>query len=144
MSSLPVGTVTFLFSDIEGSTNLWQRHPEAMPGALAQHNAIMRSSIESQHGRVFQVLGDAFSSAFAPLRAIERQPGNLPTPLTSFVGRERDLATVQSMLAPANVPAGGNADSHHSRTRLLTLTGVGGTGKTRLALQAAAAIADRF
>src|SRR5436305_14564470 len=75
MSSLPVGTVTFLFTDIEGSTNLWQRYPEAMPGALAQHNAIMRSAIESQHGRVFQVLGDAFYAAFGS--ALDAMPAAL-------------------------------------------------------------------
>ena len=49
----PSGTVTFLFTDIEGSTRLWLDHPEAMVAALARHDAILRESIESVRGRVF-------------------------------------------------------------------------------------------
>ena len=54
MSSLPSGTVTFLFTDIEGSTNLWQKYPQAMPAALSLHHALVRGAIESHNGRVFQ------------------------------------------------------------------------------------------
>ena len=42
MRELPTGTVTFLFTDLEGSTRLWQEHPEAMKGALARHDEILR------------------------------------------------------------------------------------------------------
>jgi class 3 adenylate cyclase len=45
MVDLPTGTVTFLFIDIEGSTCLWEQHPQAMEGALARHDAIMRQAI---------------------------------------------------------------------------------------------------
>ena len=41
MAELPTGTVTFLFTDLEGSTRLWEEHPEAMKGALARHDAIL-------------------------------------------------------------------------------------------------------
>lgn len=61
---LPTGTVTFLFTDIEGSTPLFQQHPEAMPRALARHNEILRAAITAHHGHVFQVIGDAFCAAF--------------------------------------------------------------------------------
>src|SRR5262245_49134312 len=64
MSQLPTGTVTFLFTDIEGSTRLWEQHPRAMELALAQHHALLRGAIEAQGGVVFQIIGDAFCAAF--------------------------------------------------------------------------------
>lgn len=47
---LPIGTITFLFTDIQGSTQLWEKHPEAMKIALANHDAILREAIESNYG----------------------------------------------------------------------------------------------
>jgi len=64
MSNHPSGTVTFLFTDIEGSTHLWQEQPEAMAIAHARHDEILREAIESNHGYVFQIVGDSFSAAF--------------------------------------------------------------------------------
>ena len=242
-SELPAGTVTFLFSDIEGSTTLWERHPAAMQVALARHDRALRRAIAGHHGHVVKTTGDGchavFASAtdavaaalaaqralaetepepveptvvirarmglhtgeaelrdgdyygsavnraarimsighggqvllsaasaallaaeplpgatlrdlgehrlrnlthperifqlaaaglpsdFPPLRSLDAFPGNLPVQLTPFVGRERELARVRELLA---------------QTRLLTVTGPGGTGKTRLTLQAAAAV----
>ncbi len=65
MATPSAAVVTFLFTDIEGSTPLWERYPEAMPGALAEHDAILRAAIESHGGRVFKTVGDAFCAAFA-------------------------------------------------------------------------------
>ena len=65
---LPNGTVTFLFTDIEGSTKLAQEHPQQMPELLARHNAILHQSIDMYHGFVFQIVGDAFSAAFHTAR----------------------------------------------------------------------------
>jgi class 3 adenylate cyclase len=53
----PTGTVTFLFTDIEGSTKLWEKDPEAMPAALARHDEILRGAIESNLGFVFKTVG---------------------------------------------------------------------------------------
>src|SRR5439155_19923287 len=61
---LPSGTVTFLFTDIEGSTSLAQKYPEALPALLARHNSILRDAIESNHGHIFRIAGDAFCAAF--------------------------------------------------------------------------------
>ena len=58
------GTVTFLFTDIEGSTKLWERHPEAMRAALQQHDALLRRAIQEEDGRVFKTVGDAFYAVF--------------------------------------------------------------------------------
>jgi len=233
----PTGTITFLFSDIEGSTRLWERHPEAMRVALRRHDEILRTTMEAHHGHIFKTIGDAFCVAFdragdafaaaaqsqrslhdedwaatgplkvrmalhvgaaefrdgdyfgnslnrvarilasahggqvllslpveelvrdqlppgvmlrdlgerrlrdlvrpehlfqlvvsglpaefPPLRSLEVTPNNLPTLLNTFVGREADRDQVKRLL---------------ESTRLLTLTGTGGTGKTRLALQVA-------
>jgi predicted ATPase/class 3 adenylate cyclase len=79
--------------------------------------------------RLFQLVAAGLRTDFPPIRSLDRQPNNLPTQLTSFVGRDTELAEAGQLL---------------ERTRLLTLTGPGGTGKTRLSLQLAADVADRF
>ena len=244
MDRHPTGTVTFLFTDIEGSTKLAREHPDAWEIAQRQHHKILREAIESDGGFVFQIIGDAFCAAFytagdaletayraqrrlqeepwgetpirvrmgihtgeaeahdgeyrgyltlslsqrlmsaghggqillsgaaenllrgqllqdvslqdlgkhtfrdvpepvrvfqvsapglqtefPPLRTIPSHPNNLPAQLTSFVGREKELADIQKLL---------------SDTHILTLIGPGGTGKTRLSIQAASALLDRF
>jgi len=65
MSALPTGTVTFLFTDIEGSTQRWEEHPDAMRAALERHDAVMRAAVETNEGHVFKTVGDAFCAAFA-------------------------------------------------------------------------------
>jgi predicted ATPase len=79
--------------------------------------------------RIFQVVASGLSGSFPPPRTLDRVLGNLPIQLTSFVGRERELADLEERIG---------------RERLVTLTGAGGAGKTRLALALAAGIADRF
>ncbi len=79
--------------------------------------------------RLSQVVAEGLDVDFPPLRTLDTRPNNLPTQLTTFVGRDDELAEALDLLG---------------RTRLLTLTGPGGTGKTRLSLQLAASAADRF
>jgi predicted ATPase/class 3 adenylate cyclase len=241
---MPVGTVTFLFTDIEGSTRLWAANREAMQVALARHDALMYEAITGQNGIVFKTVGDAFCACFEfapdsvraalaaqialatepwpeavpikvrmaihsgavesrnddyfgpplnrvarllaighggqvllsaaaqelvrddlpdgaevasmglhrlkdlgrpemtfqlwhaslpaefpPLRSLDNPElrNNLPQQLTSFVGREIQMAEIKALM---------------DRTRLLTLTGSGGAGKTRLAIQTAADALD--
>ncbi|MCU0259903.1 MAG: tetratricopeptide repeat protein [Ilumatobacteraceae bacterium] len=62
--SLPTGDVTFVFTDIEGSTVLWDRSPDAMADALAEHDRRVRSVIARHHGYVFSTAGDSFAAAF--------------------------------------------------------------------------------
>lgn len=241
---LPTGTLTFLFTDIEGSTKLWEAHPEAMRTTLARHDALLRTSIESNGGRVFKTVGDAFCAVFSlandalaatvaaqrslhqeswpesvpihvrmslhsgaaeerdsdyfgpalnrvarllsvahggqilvsgathaliqdhlpagvglthlgihrlkdldraeqvyqvlhpdlpnpfpPLRSLNNTPNNLPQQLTSFIGRESQVEEIGRLL---------------QKVRLLTLTGAGGNGKTRLALQVAAELLEGY
>jgi predicted ATPase/class 3 adenylate cyclase len=246
VSRPPTGTVTFLFTDIEGSTKLWEQDASAMQKALARHDEILRDAIEERGGYVFKTVGDAFCAAFPtapealeaaleaqrtllsekwgetgplrvrmalhmgvaeerdgdyfgpplnrvarllsaghgsqvllsaaaqelvrdqllaeaslmdlgerrlkdlfrpervfqlvaaglpsefpPLRTLEGRPNNLPSQPTPLVGRERQIEEVAERLRGEEM-------------RLLTLTGPGGTGKTRLALQAAADLLEEF
>ena len=64
MDSLPTGTVTFLFTDIESSTKLAQSHADKWESLRARHHAILKSAIESNNGYVFQIIGDAFCASF--------------------------------------------------------------------------------
>jgi class 3 adenylate cyclase/predicted ATPase len=61
---LPTGTVTFLFTDIEGSTTLWEQSPDAMRDALARHDALLRQAIESSDGRIVKTTGDGVYAVF--------------------------------------------------------------------------------
>jgi predicted ATPase/class 3 adenylate cyclase len=65
MSNLPSGTVTFLFTDIEGSTVLWEKRPEAMKSALAAHDEILKEAIEIHRGRAIKTTGDGIHAVFA-------------------------------------------------------------------------------
>ena len=222
--------VTFLFTDVEGSTSRWEADADGMRAALAAHDAALRSAIEQHGGWLFKHTGDGVCAAFAsprsavdsavaaqralelpvrmglatgeaelregdyfgavlnraarvmaaghsgqilladstaklisgvdlvelgprrlrdlptaielfqvrvaglrtdfpPLKAIDTSAGNLPPAVTSFVGRESEVVDVQAAVR-----------TH----RLVTLTGVGGVGKTRLALEVAARLADEF
>jgi class 3 adenylate cyclase len=64
-SRLPTGTVTFLFTDIEGSTTLWEQFPDAMRDALARHDSLLRYAIESSGGSVVKGTGDGVYAVFA-------------------------------------------------------------------------------
>lgn len=79
--------------------------------------------------RLFQLSINGLPDDFPPLRTLESSPNNLPTQLTSFIGRDDQVREAKELL---------------SRARLLTLTGPGGTGKTRLSLQIAADVMDQF
>ena len=92
MADLPSGTVTFLFTDIEGSARLWAQNPAQMKIALARHDALMRAAIARNDGYVFTAAGDAFCAAFhsAPAalataldaqHALAIEPWPAPTPI---------------------------------------------------------------
>src|SRR5215210_1494995 len=64
MLQLPTGTLTFLYTDIEGSTVRWEQHPGAMKAAVERHDAILQDAIETAKGIVFRRMGDAFCACF--------------------------------------------------------------------------------
>ena len=235
--TLPTGTVTFLFTDVEGSSRLWEDHPEVMHDVLARHDEIVRGAIESHDGYVVKTTGDGFHAAFgtahdaleAALVAQQALAGEPPVQgvvvkvrmgvhtgearvrdgdyygaelnraarlmavghggqvlvsevthrLASNVAAvdlgshhlkdvgevgiwqlthpslQRDFPPLRTLTAANNLPA--SVDSFVGRrdelaevldalehSRLVTLTGPGGSGKTRLALEAAAAALATF
>ncbi len=64
MSELPSGMVTFLFTDLEGSTRMWEEHPDAMRDALARHDAILRKAIDARDGVIVKSTGDGVYAVF--------------------------------------------------------------------------------
>jgi class 3 adenylate cyclase len=69
VSGVPSGTVTLLFTDVEGSTRLWEAERDAMAAALRRHDEILRAAIERAGGYVFKTVGDSFCAAFGAARA---------------------------------------------------------------------------
>src|SRR5690348_4380820 len=65
MHDPPRGTVTFLFTDLEGSTRLWLQHPATMGASLAQHDTLLHQAIEAHEGHIFKKGGDGFYAAFS-------------------------------------------------------------------------------
>ncbi len=104
---------------------------ELPPGASLRDLGEHRLKDLEQPERLFQVVGAGLPSEFPPLATLDVRPNNLPTQTSAFVGRDRELQAIRERLDDPTV-------------RLLTLTGPGGTGKTRLALRAAADQIDRF
>ncbi|HEX9027624.1 MAG TPA: adenylate/guanylate cyclase domain-containing protein, partial [Anaerolineales bacterium] len=82
MPDLSLRTITFLFTDIEGSTALWERDPQAMSQALGRHHAILHAAIEGNNGEVFNIVGDGFCAAF-------ESPGSA---LAAALQAQRELA----------------------------------------------------
>ena len=84
MKAIPHGTVVFVFTDIEGSTRLWESSPDKMSICLAEHDQIVGESISNSRGHIFKTMGDAFLAAFSsPLDAIEAAI-NLQTQLHGY------------------------------------------------------------
>lgn len=100
----------------------------ALPATLRDLGSVRLRDLASAEN-IHQLLHPSLRAEFPPLRSLEATPNNLPQQLTSFIGRERELAEVTALVG---------------RARLVTLTGPGGIGKTRLSLQAAADVMDRF
>ena len=144
-SDLPSGTVTFLYTDIEGSTPLWEREPEQMRAALARHDAILRAAIAEHGGHVYKVIGDAFQAAFeVPAQAVR-----------AALAAQRGLAGEHW---PTSVPIrvrmglhvgpaeaeGDDYASTHTLNRVARVMSAGHGGQTLLTLAVAELVRDRL
>ncbi len=132
---LPEGTLTFCFTDIEGSTQLWEQHPQAMPAALARHDAILHALITAHHGVVFKTVGDsahavfstapdALNAALACQRALHAEPWGETGPLLVRMALHTGMAVARDgdyfgvpLNRVARILAAG-----HARQILLSLT----------------------
>ena len=65
IEKLPTGRITFLFTDIENSTKLWEKHPKAKKPALAQHDSILKEAVESNNGYIIETTGDGIRAVFS-------------------------------------------------------------------------------
>ena len=105
MTELPSATATFLFTDLEGSTRLWEEHPEAMKVALSRHDVIFRDVVGTHGGRVVKTTGDGLHAVFA----------TAPEATAAAVDAQRRLmAEVWTMPEPLRVRMGlhtGNAET---------------------------------
>jgi predicted ATPase/class 3 adenylate cyclase len=102
----------------------------ALPAAVSLHDlGVHRLRGLAEPERLHQLVVEDLASDFPPPRTLDARPNNLPLQLTSFVGREEEIAEVERLLG---------------HTRLLTLTGPGGSGKSRLALRVAADLLPQF
>src|SRR3989440_3025394 len=99
------------------------------PGLMLKDLGMHRLKDLARPERLFQLTVEGLPADFPPLKTLEATPNNLPTQLTSFIGRDDQVREAKQLL---------------TRSRLLTLTGPGGTGKTRLSLQIAADVMDSF
>src|SRR5215203_3830474 len=207
MRDTPVEPLTFVFADLESSTRLWDRFPDAMKDAMERHDEILRDAVNGAGGRVIKITGDGLMAVFSSpstaataaleaQRALQREPWAETGPLRVRMGIHVGVAQQRAadfygppvnrtarIMAAAHggqvllsadaarladqLPAGaGLRDLGEHRLKdlaqpehvfqlthpelvsdlppLATLTGPGGIGKTRLALQAAANQIDRF
>lgn len=99
------------------------------PGVSARNLGEHRLKDLQRREQIFQFVQPDLPADFPPLRSLDTLPNNLPHQLTSFIGREREMADLKNLL---------------TTTRLLTLTGPGGCGKTRLALQVGADLLEEY
>lgn len=156
-----------LLETLHGGQVCLSRSVEGLVRDRLPHGALLRDlgehrlrDLESRE-RIFRLVHAALPDTGDALRTLDTVPNNLPAQRTSFVGRDREIGDLETLLRPGNV--GGSRGAHdngHNRrrddsnrgvyrsaaqeTRLLTLTGAGGSGKTRLSLQAAAQVLPHF
>src|SRR5215207_452351 len=104
MPELPRGTVTFLFTDIAGSTALWERDQVAMAAAVEHHLALLRTAVEAHDGALFKVVGDAVQAAFptapeAVVAALDAQRAFLTERSPKAIDRPKVLMALHTAAA---------------------------------------------
>lgn len=141
----PTGTVTFLFTDIEGSTKLWEQSPESMRATLTRHDAILHEAIMGHGGFVFKTVGDAFCAAFptaldALESALEAQRALLSEAWEEEIGT---LRVRMALHTGATEERGGDYFGPHVN-RLARLLSAGYGGQILLSLPAQELVRDQL
>src|SRR5438552_2596549 len=142
---LSIGTVAFLFTDIESSTKRWEHHPEAMKAAVERHDAILRHAIEANGGFVFRTEGDAFRAAFSTApralqAALDAQRALHAEPWSEEIGPLRVRMALHT--GEAEIQQGDYAGP--SLNRIARLLAVAHGGQTLLSLPAEQLVRDHL
>jgi len=136
----PTGTVTFLFTDIQGSTPFWENDPEKMADAQKIHNAALRQAIEAHGGVVFKTVGDEFQTAFptAPqaLRAAIAGQHALKAASWNALGPLKVRMGLHSGKADLN-PDGDEYEVSHTKNRVARIMSVAHGGQVLISLATA-------
>ncbi|HEX6303630.1 MAG TPA: adenylate/guanylate cyclase domain-containing protein [Anaerolineales bacterium] len=128
--NLPSGTVTFLYTDIEGSASLWEGFPEPMRAALAKHDAILRESITGHGGMVYKVIGDAFQAAFPVAVQAVRAAIAIQRELASTEWHETGALRVRMGLHTGEaIPLDDDYDTTHTLNRVARIMSAGHGGQ---------------
>ncbi len=112
---LPSGTVTFLLTDLEGSTRMWEQDPVAMKAAMVRHDELLEKTVTAHRGFVFSRMGDGMAAAFATARdalaaaaafqnALDAEPWGTAGPLRARVGLHTDEAVIVDDTGYASLP----------------------------------------
>ena len=142
---LPSGTVTFLFTDIEGSTRLWERDATAMWRTIARHNAILGEAIRRHDGHHFKTIGDAYQAAFADPAAAVAAAVDAQRALAAEAWPETGIIRVRMALHQGAAQPGGDGDYlAPSLNRLARLLSTGYGGQVLLTAIVRDAVADRL
>jgi class 3 adenylate cyclase len=144
MSVPPTGTVTLLFTDIEGSTRLWERDPSAMQVALARHDEIFARAIESNDGYVFKTVGDAFCAAFATAPSAVEAALAAQRALHSEPWDEGCVLRVRMSLHTGSIEERGGDYFGPPVNRVARLLSAGHGGQTLLSLSAQELVRDQL
>jgi class 3 adenylate cyclase len=134
--------VTFLFTDIEGSTRLWEQFPEAMGRALARHDALLRMAIASNGGTIFKTAGDAFCVAFADAPAAVAAALTAQCSLHDTVWEETGPLRVRMALNSGPVQERGGDFFGPPVNRVARLLAIGHGGQTLLSAAACQEVGD--
>ncbi len=145
---LPTGTLTFLFTDIEGSTQRWEHQGDAMSSALVRHDEILRGAIEGRGGHVFKTVGDAFYGAFAEApsalqAALDAQAALLSEDWSAF-GAAFGAVRVRMGLHSGHAEARGGDYFGPALNRTARLASAGHGGQVLLSSTARAGMADHL
>lgn len=149
VSRLPTGMVTFVFTDIEGSTRLWELHAHVMPDVVARHDAIIGGAISDHDGVVFRTAGDSFCAAFgsapAALRATLIAQRVLASEIWSALGLpDGEVLRVRFALHSSEVTLHGGDYSGPPLNRVARLLAAAHGGQTLLSFATAELVREQL
>jgi class 3 adenylate cyclase len=142
---LPSGTVTFLFTDIECSTQFWQNDPDRMKINMALHNEILRMAIGSNRGYVFKTMGDAFYAAFhTPGEALQAAVAAQSSLCAQAWGDTPIKVRMGIHTGNAEIQADGDYSGYASLSRVQRLMSAGHGGQTLLSQETRDLVRDEL